>query len=147
MAESTLFTKPLNFPHQLQNCIFNGERVLQNLIFIMRSVWHIDAPFCCAVWMLFAAPTAALTAHPSSRGFRPSDEDICRYIISTKRIHQGDGWDFYSLTVDCPPIEPSQYVSVPPKHPDKMGFDEVRILICCPCLPIHYSEGLGFPGS
>lgn len=97
--------------------------------------------------MLFAAPTAALTAHPSSQGFRPSDEDICRYIISTKRIHQGDGWDFYSLTVDRPPIEPSQYVSVPPKHPDKMGFDEVRILICCPCLPIHYSEGLGFPGS
>ncbi|OXB84329.1 UNVERIFIED_CONTAM: hypothetical protein H355_007212 [Colinus virginianus] len=26
--------------------------------------------------------------------------------------------------IDRPPIEPSQYVSVPPKHPDKMGFDE-----------------------
>uniref|UniRef100_A0A8V0Y5H9 Collagen beta(1-O)galactosyltransferase 1 n=2 Tax=Galloanserae TaxID=1549675 RepID=A0A8V0Y5H9_CHICK len=27
--------------------------------------------------------------------------------------------------IDRPPIEPSQYVSVPPKRPDKMGFDEM----------------------
>lgn len=25
-----------------------------------------------------------------------------------------------------PPAEPSRYLSVPPKSPDKMGFDEVR---------------------
>ncbi|XP_067156513.1 procollagen galactosyltransferase 2 isoform X1 [Apteryx mantelli] len=30
--------------------------------------------------------------------------------------------------IDRPPIEPSQYVSVPPKHPDKMGFDEIFMI-------------------
>lgn len=27
-----------------------------------------------------------------------------------------------------PPSEPSVYLSLPPKQPDKMGFDEVRML-------------------
>ncbi|KAK4820405.1 hypothetical protein QYF61_026241 [Mycteria americana] len=30
--------------------------------------------------------------------------------------------------IDRPPIEPSQYVSVPPKNPDKMGFDEIFMI-------------------
>ncbi|CAM9143101.1 unnamed protein product [Bubo scandiacus] len=30
--------------------------------------------------------------------------------------------------IDRPPIEPSQYVSVPPKNPDKMGFDEIFLI-------------------
>lgn len=32
---------------------------------------------------------------------------------------------FLCLPVDGPPMEPSQFVSVVPKYPDKMGFDEV----------------------
>ncbi|KAF2984600.1 hypothetical protein EK904_003546 [Melospiza melodia maxima] len=30
--------------------------------------------------------------------------------------------------IDRPPVEPSQYISVPPKHPDKMGFDEIFMI-------------------
>ncbi|XP_035748369.1 procollagen galactosyltransferase 2 [Egretta garzetta] len=30
--------------------------------------------------------------------------------------------------IDRPPVEPSQYVSVPPKNPDKMGFDEIFMI-------------------
>lgn len=42
--------------------------------------------------------------------------------------------------IDRPPVEPSQYISVPPKHPDKMGFDEVRSLFWCSlsCLLAHH---------
>lgn len=67
----------------------------------------------------------------------PSERLQTSSVISIK-VHPGDGWDLSSLSVDRPPIEPSQYVSVPPKHPDKMGFDEVRNLFCCHCFPIHY---------
>ncbi|XP_048338484.1 procollagen galactosyltransferase 2 isoform X3 [Sphaerodactylus townsendi] len=30
--------------------------------------------------------------------------------------------------IDRPTIEPSEYVTVPPKHPDKMGFDEIFMI-------------------
>ncbi|KAM4722102.1 procollagen galactosyltransferase 2 [Rhinophrynus dorsalis] len=30
--------------------------------------------------------------------------------------------------IDRPPLEPSRYVYVPPKHPDKMGFDEIFMI-------------------
>ncbi|XP_071656255.1 procollagen galactosyltransferase 2-like isoform X2 [Patagioenas fasciata] len=30
--------------------------------------------------------------------------------------------------IDRPPVEPSQFVSVPPKNPDKMGFDEIFMI-------------------
>ncbi|OCT85461.1 procollagen galactosyltransferase 2 [Xenopus laevis] len=30
--------------------------------------------------------------------------------------------------IDRPPLEPSRYVHVPPKHPDKMGFDEIFMI-------------------
>lgn len=34
----------------------------------------------------------------------------------------------FSFKVKNPPLEPSSFVSVPPKQPDKMGFDEVLTL-------------------
>lgn len=38
---------------------------------------------------------------------------------------------FLCLPVDGPPMEPSQFVSVVPKYPDKMGFDEVgKVSVC-----------------
>ncbi|XP_026525051.1 procollagen galactosyltransferase 2 [Notechis scutatus] len=30
--------------------------------------------------------------------------------------------------IDHPPIEPSKFVTVPPKHPEKMGFDEIFMI-------------------
>nr|XP_060630476.1 procollagen galactosyltransferase 2 [Anolis sagrei ordinatus] len=30
--------------------------------------------------------------------------------------------------IDRPPIEPSEYVTIPPKHPDKMGFEEIFLI-------------------
>ncbi|XP_060132531.1 procollagen galactosyltransferase 2 isoform X2 [Zootoca vivipara] len=30
--------------------------------------------------------------------------------------------------IDRPPVEPSEQVTVPPKHPDKMGFDEIFMI-------------------
>ncbi|XP_061490043.1 procollagen galactosyltransferase 2 isoform X2 [Rhineura floridana] len=30
--------------------------------------------------------------------------------------------------IDRPPVEPSEYVTVPTKHPDKMGFDEIFMI-------------------
>lgn len=68
----------------------------------------------------------------------PSEHLQTRSVVSIKHVPPGDGWDLCSLSVDRPPIEPSQYVSVPPKRPDKMGFDEVRNLFCCHRFPIHY---------
>lgn len=41
---------------------------------------------------------------------------------------------FLSLPVDRPPMEPSQFVSVVPKYPDKMGFDEVGKVHTCACM-------------
>lgn len=40
---------------------------------------------------------------------------------------------FLCLPVDGPPMEPSQFVSVVPKYPDKMGFDEVGKVSMCVC--------------
>lgn len=40
---------------------------------------------------------------------------------------------FLCLPVDGPPMEPSQFVSVVPKYPDKMGFDEVGKVSVCAC--------------
>lgn len=40
---------------------------------------------------------------------------------------------FLCLPVDHPPMEPSQFVSVVPKYPDKMGFDEVGMV----CVHVH----------
>lgn len=31
----------------------------------------------------------------------------------------------FSLTVKNPPLEPSSFLSLPPKQPNKIGFDEV----------------------
>lgn len=48
---------------------------------------------------------------------------------------------FLCLPVDGPPMEPSQFVSVVPKYPDKMGFDEVgkvSVSVCtCMCAHVH----------
>lgn len=47
---------------------------------------------------------------------------------------------FLCLPVDHPPMEPSQFVSVVPKYPDKMGFDEVGKVSVCVCVsraPVH----------
>lgn len=81
----------------------------------------MDAFCCTRSWPDFARV-------PAPWGFRPSDENTWRYLVSMQHVREGDAWDLSSLSVDRPPIEPSQYVSVPPKHPDKMGFDEVRNL-------------------
>lgn len=132
----------------MQTCIFNVERMLQNLFFVIRSIWHMAAGFCFATWMLSATPTPALISRPSSLGlFRPSDKNTGRYVISMQLVHEGDAWDLSSLSVDRPPIEPSQYVSVPLKNPDKMGFDEVRNLFCCHCLVFSCYLLLRGPGS
>ncbi|OCT83095.1 hypothetical protein XELAEV_18025634mg [Xenopus laevis] len=32
------------------------------------------------------------------------------------------------VMIDRPPLEPSRYVHVPPKHPDNMGFDEIFMI-------------------
>lgn len=45
---------------------------------------------------------------------------------------------FLCLPVDRPPMEPSQFVSVVPKHPDKMGFDEVGKAHVCKCVTCLY---------
>lgn len=46
---------------------------------------------------------------------------------------------FSCLPVDHPPMEPSQFVSVVPKYPDKMGFNEVgKVSVCmCTCAPVY----------
>lgn len=46
---------------------------------------------------------------------------------------------FLCLPVDRPPMEPSKYVSLVPKYPDKMGFDEVgKVSICvCTCMRVQ----------
>ena len=44
---------------------------------------------------------------------------------------------FLCLPVDGPPMEPSQFVSVVPKYPDKMGFDEVGKVSVFVCTCIH----------
>nr|XP_048717959.1 procollagen galactosyltransferase 2 isoform X2 [Caretta caretta] len=45
---------------------------------------------------------------------------------------QEDVENFIHVTIeamiDHPPIEPSQYISIPSKHPDKMGFDEIFMI-------------------
>lgn len=47
---------------------------------------------------------------------------------------------FLCLPVDHPPMEPSQFVSVVPKYPDKMGFDEVGKVFMCVCVHGTYVQ-------
>uniref|UniRef100_A0A8C9SE16 procollagen galactosyltransferase n=1 Tax=Scleropages formosus TaxID=113540 RepID=A0A8C9SE16_SCLFO len=43
---------------------------------------------------------------------------------------QDEADDFLHTQLEChPPLEPSSFISLPPKHPDKMGFDEVSIFM------------------
>lgn len=105
------------------------------------------AAFCFATWMLSATlPPAPTSISPLLGAFLGCDEDTCGYVISIQLVHEGDAWDLSCLSVDRPPIEPSQYVSLPPKNPDKMGFDEVRTLFCCYCFALSSYLSLREPG-
>ncbi|XP_065265570.1 procollagen galactosyltransferase 2 [Emys orbicularis] len=76
--------------------------------------------------------------------FSSRQADIQMYICNRERygflpvplkLHQTlqeDVENFIHVTIeamiDHPPFEPSQYISIPPKHPDKMGFDEIFMI-------------------
>ncbi|CAH2311912.1 Hypothetical predicted protein [Pelobates cultripes] len=57
------------------------------------------------------------------------------YLIVPLKPHQSLQEDIESFIhiqteamIDRPPLDPSPYVHVPPKHPDKMGFDEIFMI-------------------
>lgn len=118
-------------------CIFHVERVLHVHVFFLMSVWHMAAGSGFAMWCLLLFPSCSGSSSrlPGALGGTPADT-----FCPLQGVHEGDIWGLSSLSVDRPPVEPSQYISVPPKHPDKMGFDEVRSLFCCllSCLLAHH---------
>ncbi|KAE8611417.1 hypothetical protein XENTR_v10012442 [Xenopus tropicalis] len=57
------------------------------------------------------------------------------YLAVPMKPHQSlqDDIDYFvhvqtEAMIDRPPLEPSRYVQVPPKHPDKMGFNEIFMI-------------------
>ncbi|XP_053325652.1 procollagen galactosyltransferase 2 [Spea bombifrons] len=57
------------------------------------------------------------------------------YLVVPLKAHQSLQEDIENFIhvqteamIDRPPLEPSRYVFVPPKHPDKMGFDEIFMI-------------------
>nr|XP_017821500.3 procollagen galactosyltransferase 2 isoform X3 [Callithrix jacchus] len=57
-----------------------------------------------------------LTFYPPHQDYTWTFDDIIVFAFSSRQA------------VDRPPMEPSQYVSVVPKYPDKMGFDEIFMI-------------------
>ncbi|KPP70111.1 procollagen galactosyltransferase 1-like [Scleropages formosus] len=56
------------------------------------------------------------------------NEETYGFLPIPLRSHhslQDEADDFLHTQLEChPPLEPSSFISLPPKHPDKMGFDE-----------------------
>lgn len=134
MVRSTPSTKSLNFPGS--NASFMWKRVLHVHVLFLMSVWHMAAGSGFAVGA-FCRSHAAVAPHTGrERGRETPSDRSC----PLQGVLESDIWHLSSLSVDRPPVEPSQYISVPQKHPDKMGFDEVRNLLCCllSCLLTHH---------